>query len=178
MTDKAAERAGKIQKVADREWATARRHAALLLRGRSVPSLDAHNLSLALGETAVLRTVVTAGGPTDWGEDHAAAVVATSERLVISHRLRGWQSFWFTDLTWFEPNVVPASWDGWALTTGWHPAGVLRLSGVGLPALAVHVCAVASPDEWMNLPGLQALLDGLDRGHRPPGEGVNPHYLS
>lgn len=176
MTDRTAEWAGKIQKVADREWAAARRHATLRLRHRSVPPLEAHNLPLAPGETAVLRTVVSVAGSTDWGEGHAAAVVATTERLVISHRLRGWQSFWFTDLTWFEANLASA--DEWALSTGWHRAGVMRLSGLGVPSLAVHVCAVALPDEWMELPALQALLHGLDRGDGPIGEGVHPHYLS
>lgn len=149
----------RLQKVADREWVMARQHAALLLRGGSLPRLEAHNLPLAPGELAVLRTVVTVGGPTGWGEEHASAVVATTERLVVSHRLRGWQSFWFTDVKRFEPDL--SSSEGWALTLRWHGGGVLRLTGLGVPVLAVHVGAMALSGRWMELPELQALLDGV-----------------
>ena len=161
MTDTAGERGARLQTVADREWAVARQHAALLLRGGSPPRLEAHNLPLAPGEVAVLRTVVTVGGPAGWGEEHASAVVATTDRLAVSHRLRGWQSFWFTDVKRFEPDL--SSSEGWALTLRWHWGGTLRLTGLGVPVLVVHVGARALPGRWMDLPALQALLDGVAR---------------
>jgi hypothetical protein len=167
MADTAGEWGVRLQKVADREWAVARQHAALLLRGVSPPRLESHNVPLAPGELAVLRTVVTAGGPVGWGEEHAAAVVATTERLVVSHRLRGWQSFWFTDVKRFDPDL--SSSEGWTLMVGWHGGGALRLSGLGVPVLAVHVGARALPGRWMDLPALQALLDGVLRGDDASG---------
>jgi hypothetical protein len=170
MTDTAGEWGERLQKVADREWATARQHAAVLLRGGSPPRLEAHNLSLAPGELPVLRTVVTVGGPVDWGEEHACAVVATTERLVVSHRLRGWQSFWFTDIKRFEPDL--SSSEGWTLTLRWHWGGALRLTGLGVPVLAVHVGARALPGRWMDLPALQALLDGVVRDDEPAPAAV------
>lgn len=166
MTDTAGEWGLRLQKVADREWGMARQHAALLLRGGSLPRLESHNLPLAPGELAVLRTVVTVGGPAGWGEDHASAVVATTERLVVSHRLRGWQSFWFTDVVRFDPDL--SSSEGWMLTLRLHGGGYLRLSGLGVPVLAVHVAARALPDRWMDLPGLQPLLAGVVEDE-PPG---------
>jgi hypothetical protein len=156
----------RLQKVADREWAMARQHAALLLRGGSPPRLESHNLPLAPGELAVLRTIVTVGGPVGWGEEHASAVVATTERLVVSHRLRGWQSFWFTDVVGVEPDL--SSSEGWALTLRSHGGGALRLTGLGVPVLAVHAGAMALPDRWMDLPALQALLDGVVRDDDEP----------
>ncbi|HEV7171348.1 hypothetical protein [Pedococcus sp.] len=162
MTDTAGEWGARLQKVADREWATARAHAALFLHGGSPPRLESHNLPLAPGELAVLRTVVTVGGPAGWGQEHAAAVIATTERLVVSHRLRGWQSVWFTDVMRFDPDL--SSSQGWALTLRLHGGrGALRLWGLGVPVLAVHVGARALPGLWMDLPGLQALLDGVAR---------------
>lgn len=166
----------RLQKVADREWAAAREYAALLLRGGSLPPLASHNLPLAPGERALLRTVVTVGASSGWGEEHAAAVIATTERLVVSHRLRGWQSFWFTDLTRFEPDLSSSA--GWALTLRWHGGGSLRLTGVGVPALAVHAGAMALPSGWMDLPSFQPLLEGLERSDHPGRAVVGASWAS
>jgi hypothetical protein len=91
-----------------------------------------------------------------WGDRHSAAVVGTTHRLLVNHRLRGWMSFWFAELKVLEPALddVP-----WCVDLAWrHDDAPLRLSGTTAPLVAVHVAAYTDWSGWTHLPALQPLL--------------------
>src|SRR6478735_4048577 len=87
-----------------RDWLHARRYAPALQSSSPVPVINGLPMRLAAHENATLRTIATYGRrypahPTaQWGDRHSASVVGTTDRLLVNHRLRGWISFWFTDL--------------------------------------------------------------------------------
>lgn len=120
-------------------------------------------MRLSPHETATMRTIATyerlyPAQPThQWGDRHSAAVVATTDRLLVNHRLRGWISFWFTDLAVLEVTLDDTPW---RIDILWRSADEpLRLSGTTGPLLAVHVAAYTNEARWTQLPELQPLLD-------------------
>ena len=146
-----------------RDWLQARRYAAALQSSTPLPVLDGLPMRLGAHETARLRTIATyerlypAQPASKWGDRHSAAVVATTDRLLVNHRLRGWISFWFRDLALVEITLddIP-----WRVDVLWRSADEpLRLSGTTAPLLAVHVAAHTNWARWTKLPELQALFD-------------------
>lgn len=146
-----------------RDWLEARRYAGALQSSRPLPVIDGLPMRLAAHENATLRTIANyerrypAHPTAQWGDRHSASVVGTTDRLLVNHRLRGWISFWFTDLAVVEATVEDTPW---RLDLIWqHAHEPLRLSGTTAPLLAVHVLARTNMAGWTRLPELQTLLD-------------------
>lgn len=147
----------------NRDWVHARRYAAALQSSKPLPVLDGLPVRLAPHETATLRTIATyerlypALPTSQWGDRHSASIVATTDRLLVNHRLRGWISFWFTDLALYELTLDDSPW---RIDIIWRNADEpLRLSGTTGPLLAVHVAAHTGGARWPQLPELRPLLD-------------------
>lgn len=162
----------------NREWLVARHYAHLLRQGVA-PAGGEEDIGidpairLAPGEWATFRTIAVVewyhgsgerrGGPgprapgqraRGWGDRQAAPVLATTERLVVNHRLRGWQSFWMLDLVDYDTSLAEPLW--W-LDVTWSSVR-LRLSGLAVPLLAVFVASTSQPLSWASDPRLAPLL--------------------
>ncbi len=88
-----------------------------------------------------------------WREHHDAAVVATTERLLINTASNGWLSFYFNSVQEFHPDPL-----NWKLTLGWPDTVPLRLQGLAVPYVSVHAARFIFGDGWVNEPSMAALL--------------------
>jgi hypothetical protein len=147
---------------ARRDWLEAARYALALQSSAPLPVVDRAPVRLAPHETATMRTIAIyermyPGRPfASWGDRHSAAVVGTTDRLVVDHRMHGWMSFWFADLDVLEPALEEQPW---CVDLAWrHDEAPLRLSGTTAPLVAVHVAAYTDWGGWTHLPELQTLL--------------------
>ena len=157
----------------NREWLVARHYAHLLQRGMAVVGVEEDvgikpAISLAPGERASFRTIVVVewyhgwgsrrAGPGrrahGWGDRQGASVLATTERLVLNHRLRGWESLWLVDLVEYDTSFHQPDW--W-LDLTWDSVR-LRLSGLAVPLLAVFVASTTQPLSWTSDPRVAALV--------------------
>jgi hypothetical protein len=156
-----------------REWSVARHYAHLLQQGTIAASGEGEagvdpGISLAPSERASFRTIVVVerfhgwgdaglrpnSRARGWGDRQGASVVATSERLVVNHRLRGWESFWLVDLIDYDTSLHEPTW---LLDLTWSSAR-LRLSGLAIPLLAVFVASTTQPRSWVTDPRLALLM--------------------
>jgi hypothetical protein len=156
--------AARRQDAEGHHWLEAERYAAALQSSEPLPAFDQLPVRLHPDETATMRTIATyerlypVGSTARWAERHSAAIVATNDRLLVDHGLRGWISFWFADVHTFatdlghEPPQVTLSW--------LHDEAPLRLSGPSAPLLSVHVAAHTDSSEWTRRPELQPILTG------------------
>ena len=148
--------------LGSRDWADAADYARRLRSGALLPVEDDPRIPLARGEVARLSTIANcsrrfparAGGA--WGDRHSAAIIATTARLVINHRLKGWVSFWLKDVCAPEVHIDQSPW--WIDLTWRHGQAPLRLAGTTAPILAVHVASHTNPSGWTTTEGLQELL--------------------
>jgi hypothetical protein len=146
----------------DGELVDAVRYATAIRSATPLPVIAHLPLPLAPKEAATLRAVVIyerrypMGDATTWGDRHGAAVIATTDRLLVSHRLRGWLSFWLDDLDTLEleldtgPANVELTWR--------HGELPLRLSGPSAATVAVHVAAHHDRDGWYTMAAFQPFL--------------------
>jgi hypothetical protein len=150
-----------------RDWAEAIEYATALVRRQALPVVDEPRITLVRGETARLCTVATSlrgyqlGGRLSWGDRHGAAVLATTQRVVLNHRLHGWTSFWLRDL---RESTARLGRRPWTVDLSWHTSTApLRLAGPSAPLLAVHVAAVTDPSGWTSHPGLEPVVSAIPR---------------
>lgn len=156
-----------------REWSVARHYAHLLQRGMVAAGGDGETgvdpgINLAPSERTSFRTIVVVEryhgwgdpslGPSSqargWGDRQGASVLATTERLVVDHRLRGWESFWLEDLLDYDTSLTEPTW---LLDLTWNTAR-LRMSGLSVPMLAVFVASTTQPRSWATDPRLAPLM--------------------
>jgi hypothetical protein len=149
----------------ERDWAQALEYAALLARKLALPVLEDPRITLAHGESACLTTVASylrgyrVGTRLSWGDRQGAAVLGTTQRIVVNHRLQGWTSFWLRDLRTSTPMLEEPPWSV-ELTWDTNQAP-LRFMGPSAPLIAVHVAAFTDPSGWTSHPGIQPIVRAM-----------------
>jgi hypothetical protein len=148
-----------------RGWLEAVTYASALRGNGRLPFVRSARVNLARGETARLSTVTTylrgyrVGLQWGWSDKQVAAILGTTQRLVVHHRQHGWLSFWFTDLLASAPALESAPR---TVDLAWqHKQAPLRFTGHTAPLIAVHVAAYSDPARWTRSPGLQPVLRAI-----------------
>lgn len=88
-----------------------------------------------------------------WRELQEASLIATNERLMINTAANGWLSFYYNSVQEIYPEPL-----NWTLTLGWPDTAPLRLRGLAVPYLCVHVARFVLGDRWTGDPSLTPLL--------------------
>lgn len=151
-----------VAAVAAAERASAAAYARALLRHRATPLLSSPvNAPLLADELAMFQTAATFEQHQEhpkfrgWFDRSGCQVTATRQRLLLSHRLHGWVSVWFADVT--RVVVHPGERDWWVEVERWHEAPI-RLRGPAVALVAVHTAAMVHPETWWQWPSFAALL--------------------
>lgn len=88
-----------------------------------------------------------------WRELQPTPIIATNLRILCAVGSQGWLSFWFNGLSELYPDPT-----NWSLTMVYPEVEPLRLTGLAVPYLSVHVTRSVMPDSWQDHPGLAPLL--------------------
>lgn len=156
-----------VAAVAAAERASASAYAQALRRNRATPLLSAPvSAPLLPDELAMFQTATTFEQHHDhprfrgWADRSGCQATGTRQRLLLSHRLQGWLSVWFADVT--RVAVEPGDRD-WRVELDRLDQAPIRLAGPAVALVAVHAAAMVHPESWWHWPSFAGLLGPTDR---------------
>ncbi|NYG07279.1 hypothetical protein BJ986_001766 [Phycicoccus badiiscoriae] len=138
------------------DWVAAVRYARALRSDAATPLVDGTVAApLRADERPIFQVVATferrhdTTRLTTWADRSGCQVTGTPQRLVLSHRLKGWVSLWFSEVVGLR--IEPGERD-WQIEMAFQHQSPVRLTGPGVALVAVHVVAMVHPQTWWRWP--------------------------